>query len=100
MTGVAPPGLDALGELRPRRAELEAVRAARLEAAAGRRRERRRRSAGNAGQPVDARPAETWDRVEQAPRVRVLRVAEHGPPRTFLDDTACIHDDDPLRELR
>src|SRR3954469_9823969 len=100
MTGVAAARLHALRELRPRRAQVEAIGATGLEAAAGRRRERRRRRARDAGEPVDARSAQARDRVEQAPGVRVLRIAEDGPPRAFLDDAAGVHDDDPFRELR
>ena len=58
---------------------------------------------GAPGMPVSrlhARPAEPRDRVEQPPRVRVLRVAEHGALRPLLDDAAGVHDDDPLGELR
>src|SRR5262245_19751888 len=100
MTGVAPTGLDALGELRPRRAEVEAIGAAGLEAAAWARRERRGRRPRDSREPVDARPAEPRNRTQQSPGVRMLRVAEDSRPRPLLDDAARVHDDDPLGELR
>ena len=53
-----------------------------------RRRERRRRRARDRRQPADARPVDARDRAEQAPRVRVLRVAEDRRLRPLLDDAA------------
>src|SRR2546429_3617201 len=85
---------DAVLEPRLLPALLERVRAARAELATLRRVDERRRRSLDRVQALDARPVETWDRPEETPRVRHLRVVEDIPRRALLDHAAGVHDED------
>ena len=76
VAGVLPPRGHALQQIGSGRAAIEAVWAARLEAAALRRGEQRRRRARDRSEAAQAGPVDPRHGAQQAPGVRVLRVAE------------------------
>src|SRR4051794_22637671 len=88
----------AAAELDQRDRSLDTVRphepAARMEAAALRRRGKVGRRAGN-GREVVADAVEAGHRPEQAERVRVVRLAEDGVDASGLHELARVHDRNP-----
>src|SRR5262249_60109304 len=73
------------------------VRAARGEATAGRADEGGRPLAGDRDERRTTLVAAGGRQaIEEAPRVRVTRVAEDLPDRSLLDQLAAVHDTDPV----
>ena len=79
-------------------ADVHHVRAARMEAAAARRVEQRRRLALDLDEPLDV-DVEPRQRAEQAPRVRHVRALEEPLDRRLLDHLGRVHDDDLVGDL-
>ncbi len=80
------------------RAGREAIRASRIEGAAGRQGAEHRDRAVDGVQPLAGRASR--NRREQPARVRMLRRAQNLPNRARFDDPPGVHDGDAIRRLR
>src|SRR6185312_11387783 len=91
--------LDAILERWLLHALVERMRAPGPEFAPGRGADQRRRRPGDRVQALLARAVEPWNRPEQPPRVRHLRVVEEVARLRALDYSAGIHDDDLVGDV-
>ena len=76
------------------------IRTARMELATARRVDEARRRPRDRAQPLGARRVETRDRLQEPPRVRMLRLREQHLARRLLEHAARVHDGDVVAHLR